>query len=880
MKNRVKKSISLVLAILMTIGLLGINELGTITHASSGELYGISKLPDVIPDYPDEGQKYWVIFNEGCRNDRLEMSTFDVSGDESDVRIIWNRNLRAASSTGTVSSSNQFCYTTNAWRMDRTYSILSDSATKVFASNVDVYDSAGNKVIDASDWTSGGDNSGSGGENPDNPGTGEEDPETPTDRTAYHGILDNYVTTVVLNGNETYASEIVVDGVSYKVQKNLLTDFTLLDSYKGKDVAFSVSNGIVVWFELVSNLETGVLVSVEADNPIINYYGNGKYSADKISLNINVYNTLKDAGDVKELMDIDSLSVYIAYVKLKIKTIYGTVLDEIDIPINRELLVGTSLTYENAAGITIDKHAVIEDDTFIDYTDISCDMICKKNGNYLTVSDSMQIQIYNKTYTKPQPTNPTTSNPQNPSTNDDQLAKKAAYELKQLQKSTANGVISLNGSADLIGLLGSDTLEAIGAKMLSIIVLASAPKETFDEVLTDTVIEKVFGAKKWFQIWNNKVAFDVVVNTKNYGEVKIRFTSENPVYNFNGKDLGSFGFVMYEITGNKKALKKLKDDNFPITGTAGGFATYDMDAFCQAAYSFVKSELKKSYNIAYGNDLNQAVNFIFGKSVNKLLSYTKYGSASGLYWEFLTIAGKEYKIECPVDIYVYDSENNLVAAVENNKEVLSNDNVKIEINGDTKYIRLYNDNYRIVYNATANGSMRVTVNEMANLDTSLRTVVIDDIPLSAGVSYSQNSDEKILEDSEYALTANDGTVYKADSDTVNFHDHVSNGVWFDGDASTCTEKGWKCSICTVCNEWFKEYLYMAEHTDTNNDGKCDVCGTAVGTPSEPEKPDTPSETCNHICHKSGIARFFYLIARLFWKMFKTNKYCSCGAAHY
>ncbi|MGN0573778.1 MAG: hypothetical protein ACI4IX_07545, partial [Acutalibacteraceae bacterium] len=153
MRRLLKKSLALVLATLMTIGLLGVKELGIITQASSGELYGISELPDTIPDYPSEGQKYWIIFNEGFRNDRLEMSTFDVSGDESDVRIIWNVNLRVASSTGTISTINQFSYTTNEWRMDRTYSILSDKATNVFASNVDVYDSEGNKVIDALDWS-------------------------------------------------------------------------------------------------------------------------------------------------------------------------------------------------------------------------------------------------------------------------------------------------------------------------------------------------------------------------------------------------------------------------------------------------------------------------------------------------------------------------------------------------------------------------------------------------------------------------------------------------------------------------------------------------------------------------------------------------------
>ena len=44
--------------------------------------------------------------------------------------------------------------------------------------------------------------------------------------------------------------------------------------------------------------------------------------------------------------------------------------------------------------------------------------------------------------------------------------------------------------------------------------------------------------------------------------------------------------------------------------------------------------------------------------------------------------------------------------------------------------------------------------------------------------------------------------------------------------------------------------------------------------------ENPVSTCDHICHKGGIAKFFYKIMRFFWKMFKTNKTCKCGMSHY
>ncbi len=93
-----------------------------------------------------------------------------------------------------------------------------------------------------------------------------------------------------------------------------------------------------------------------------------------------------------------------------------------------------------------------------------------------------------------------------------------------------------------------------------------------------------------------------------------------------------------------------------------------------------------------------------------------------------------------------------------------------------------------------------------------------------------------------------------------------------------TTEGSHCSRCGFIVE--AEKIEPLGHTDNNNDGKCDRCGEKTGEPVNPPKPDDPSATCTHICHKGGISAFFYKIARFFWKLFKTNKYCSCGAAHY
>ena len=109
-------------------------------------------MPDVLPPYPEKGHRYWVIFNEGFRNNRLELSSFDVDENATDLRIVWNGSLKVSLSSGSSTRVTQFHYAENEWIYDGEYGILSDRATAVFASNVNVYDNSGNLIVQATDY--------------------------------------------------------------------------------------------------------------------------------------------------------------------------------------------------------------------------------------------------------------------------------------------------------------------------------------------------------------------------------------------------------------------------------------------------------------------------------------------------------------------------------------------------------------------------------------------------------------------------------------------------------------------------------------------------------------------------------------------------------
>ncbi len=91
-----------------------------------------------------------------------------------------------------------------------------------------------------------------------------------------------------------------------------------------------------------------------------------------------------------------------------------------------------------------------------------------------------------------------------------------------------------------------------------------------------------------------------------------------------------------------------------------------------------------------------------------------------------------------------------------------------------------------------------------------------------------------------------------------------------GKSATCTENGLTDGTkCLTCGTVIKaqQTINKLNHADNNNDGNCDECNSSMSNCS-----------CN--CHKSGFMGFIWKIINFFQKIFKTNKVCSCGKAHY
>lgn len=95
------------------------------------------------------------------------------------------------------------------------------------------------------------------------------------------------------------------------------------------------------------------------------------------------------------------------------------------------------------------------------------------------------------------------------------------------------------------------------------------------------------------------------------------------------------------------------------------------------------------------------------------------------------------------------------------------------------------------------------------------------------------------------------------------------------EVSTCDKAGhssyYRCVFCR--EETGREDYEALGHEDADNNGKCDNCSHKFF--------DNGEQTCGCMCHnESWLMQIVYKIINFFWKIFKINPSCSCGAVHY
>ena len=318
-------------------------------------------------------------------------------------------------------------------------------------------------------------------------------------------------------------------------------------------------------------------------------------------------------------------------------------------------------------------------------------------------------------------------------------AKEAAKELDKLD--IEDIVVWIPSTNTIDSLLTKKQKNQIGIAALYTAISASTsePVLTLEEQLNKDIVEKAFN--KYFENWgfnqsvkNITFTLPMVLKTKDYGEIEFTITYTGGAYGMDdGGAFGQLGTLSYSITkGDLPA-------GFVKSGVCAYLAYADIDSFVNSCYDLIYSELKNAYDLAYGNDVNTIADALSCGAISDLLKNSKYKNLSGLTFAILTSFSTEYNAACPIDMYVYDGNNNLQGAIVGDQVVKTTEDAVMEVipNGEDtiKRATLWNSTYHLKIVATDSGNMDITVNEKAG-DDVLRTVKKDDIPLTTGDTFT------------------------------------------------------------------------------------------------------------------------------------------------
>lgn len=141
-------------------------------------------------------------------------------------------------------------------------------------------------------------------------------------------------------------------------------------------------------------------------------------------------------------------------------------------------------------------------------------------------------------------------------------------------------------------------------------------------------------------------------------------------------------------------------------------------------------------------------------------------------------------IQCPVDISVYDPENQLVVSIVDETVVKDNEHISVYLaNGKKTLLLPLDQQYTLRISPWADGVMSYYVIEAGN---DIRTVEFYNVPLTAGADYRGTVPAGLGIDAQlYALSMEDGTVVESNYDSADTDAYLSvpDNLFWEGAAA-------------------------------------------------------------------------------------------------
>ncbi|MDY6061204.1 MAG: DUF6273 domain-containing protein [Oscillospiraceae bacterium] len=535
------------------------------------------------------------------------------------------------------------------------------------------------------------------------------------------GKYSDYIITSVINGDKTYISDVIIDGTTYATEKNFIKGKEL-DSIKNQNVvAIQVDGKITEMNTLNRYISTKLSTNAIGG---LGYKENEKYPIElyfQNSLSSRLKNADLSRFNADTTVKIKHIEMFVSNGKGGKTSFYTSDIDKTIALKNSVSLAQTELKM---------KLSYVNSDGFAYITIIATG---EKNGKSVNYSSECKFQILNKDeFGKiSESTVKGDNNSEKAKTYDKEIANviNANAEKLKLEDTVA-------WNASLSDFLNDSQLNALGYAMVGTIVMSEAPKQTFEEYLTDKILDKLKVAHKIsVGLFSVEVPMYVRVKSPKYGMLEIKFTANATNYTLSGNKFGTFGNVDYEIVGGS-GMSKVPENN--RKGLAGVIAYADINAFAEGMYNVAMAEIKKAYNLGYGNDFNKVCDVFFNDTIVDMLLKSCKKDYKDAFFDIMSYPATKYRGSCPIEMRVYDKDGKLCAFASDEKVVSIDENVGCELDGHTKIVTISGwniDDYKVEITATGNGKMNLAIDDVAGSCRVMRTQIFNDYTLINGGKY-------------------------------------------------------------------------------------------------------------------------------------------------
>ena len=252
-----------------------------------------------------------------------------------------------------------------------------------------------------------------------------------------------------------------------------------------------------------------------------------------------------------------------------------------------------------------------------------------------------------------------------------------------------------------------------------------------------------------------------------YGRRTFEITLDLGAPDSSGNLYPSYGAMRFEVLPKGGA-----PSDVPTDGQIGQSSYGDIAAFAASVARACEDSLHGTFQWESLSD-EMVSGILVDKTVTEIIG-NKNGSFSDgiftIYAKPLFTYSKKVTIACPVDVYVYRMDGQEAGTIIGSKPNGKDENIRLDVNGDTKTVYLTGNDYYLNLRGTDTGTMKYEVEEIANEEVC-RNVQFLEMQLKKDMQYEGYVFRPLNIDSDlYALrTVNgpgSGEVTYADKDTL------------------------------------------------------------------------------------------------------------------